>query len=196
MDDMVWSGQDSALESTGVKLVELNRLATAFGKSMTGAFASGIAQGRSFEDILGKVGQKFIDIGLKAAMKPLQSGLSSLMTQLVGGFSGGLGSLFGGAPVASGGDPITPFADGGVIAAPGYFPLGRGFGLAGEAGPEAILPLQRGSDGRLGVAASGTGAAPIVTVNIQTQDIEGFARSEAQVSAAIARAVARGRRGT
>ena len=46
--------------------------------------------------------------------------------------------------------------------------------------------------GRLGVAASGGGAATTVVVNIATSDAESFRRSEAQVSAALARAVARG----
>jgi phage-related minor tail protein len=69
-----------------------------------------------------------------------------------------------------------------------------GTGLMGEAGPEAILPLRRGSDGRLGVAA-GSGGRPVsVTVNIATPDLGGFRRSEAQVAASLARAVARGQR--
>ncbi len=55
---------------------------------------------------------------------------------------------------------IQPFASGGVIGTPTYFPLrSGGVGLAGEAGPEAIMPLARGPDGRLGVAASGGGRA-------------------------------------
>ena len=68
-------------------------------------------------------------------------------------------------------------------------------GLAGEAGPEAILPLRRGADGRLGVATDGGGAPTTVNVTIQTQDANSFRKSEAQVTAALARAVARGRRG-
>jgi phage-related minor tail protein len=55
------------------------------------------------------------------------------------------------------------------------------------------MPLARGPDGRLGVAAGG-GAPTHVTVNIATPDADSFKRSEAQVSAALARAVARGRR--
>ena len=192
MDEIEWSGQAAALDGAGIKLVQLNKLAQSFGKAMTGAFSSGIAQGKSLEDILGKVGQKFIDIGLKAAMQPVQAGLTAMVGQLFSGLGSGLGALTGGG---AGSAPVTPFADGGVIAAPGYFPLGRGLGLAGEAGPEAILPLQRGADGRLGVSASGGGGVASVTVNIQTPDVEGFARSQAQVSAAIARAVSRGRRG-
>lgn len=49
---------------------------------------------------------------------------------------------------------VVPFANGGILSGPTVFPLG----LAGEAGPEAIMPLQRGPDGRLGVAAHGGGS--------------------------------------
>ena len=65
----------------------------------------------------------------------------------------------------------------------------------GERGAEAIMPLARGPNGQLGVVANGAGRAPNITVNIQTTDVESFRRSETQVAAALARAVARGRRG-
>ncbi|CAA2156117.1 hypothetical protein MBRA_01732 [Methylobacterium brachiatum] len=81
------------------------------------------------------------------------------------------------------------------MAAPTYFPMAGGTGLMGEAGPEAILPLNRGPDGRLGVAAAAS--RPVaVTVNIATPDPGAFRRSEAQVTASLARAVARGQRAT
>ena len=66
----------------------------------------------------------------------------------------------------------------------------------GEAGSEAVMPLARGPDGRLGVSAAGAGPRPVqVTVNIATPDADSFRRSETQVAAALARAVARGQRG-
>jgi phage-related minor tail protein len=65
--------------------------------------------------------------------------------------------------------------------------------MAGEAGAEAILPLARGADGRLGV--QGGGQATVVHVNVTTPDADSFRRSEAQVTAMLARAVGRGRRG-
>jgi phage-related minor tail protein len=67
-------------------------------------------------------------------------------------------------------------------------------GLAGEAGPEAIVPLARGADGRLGVAMSGGGAAANVTIHIATPDADSFRRSETYITGQIARAVARGQR--
>jgi len=51
---------------------------------------------------------------------------------------------------------IKPYAKGGIVAAPTLFPMkGNNIGVMGEAGPEAILPLRRGPDGRLGVENTG-----------------------------------------
>jgi phage-related protein len=66
------------------------------------------------------------------------------------------GSAFGkflgfadGAAFAQNG--IQPFARGGIVDRPTLFPFANGTGLMGEAGPEAIIPLKRGRDGKLGV---------------------------------------------
>ena len=60
---------------------------------------------------------------------------------------------------------IVPFAQGGVVSQPTIFPYAKGgIGLMGEAGPEAIMPLKRGSDGRLGVEAKYRGGGG-TTVN-------------------------------
>jgi lambda family phage tail tape measure protein len=114
----------------------------------------------------------------------------------------GVGSLFGAGSTpafASGGvfsrGMVMPFAQGGVVGAPTYFPLGRGLGVMGEKGAEAVMPLARGPDGRLGVRTGGGGRPVSVNVHVSTPDADSFRRSEAQVSAALARAVARGQRG-
>lgn len=51
---------------------------------------------------------------------------------------------------------VVPFANGGVVNGPTLFPMSSGTGLMGEAGPEAIMPLKRGKDGKLGVAGGST----------------------------------------
>ena len=81
-----------------------------------------------------------------------------------------------------------------MVASPTYFSAAGKAGLMGEAGPEAIVPLARGADGRLGIAGGGGGGAVNVTVNIATPDAASFRKSEAQVSAQLARAVSRARR--
>ena len=60
---------------------------------------------------------------------------------------------------------IQKFARGGIVDRPTLFPFAKGTGLMGEAGPEAIMPLRRGRDGRLGVQSAGGGAVN-VTVNV------------------------------
>jgi len=84
----------------------------------------------------------------------------------------GIGRFFG--PEAAAGavldrGRIIPFAAGGIVDRPTLFPLAGGAGLMGEAGPEAIMPLRRLPDGRLGVEARG-GERPVnVTVRIIDQ---------------------------
>ena len=86
-------------------------------------------------------------------------------------------------------------AQGGVVAQPTFFASNGGVGLMGERGAEAIMPLARGPDGRLGVAAGPQGVPVSVTVNIAASDAESFRRSQVQITSALARAVARGQRG-
>ena len=89
---------------------------------------------------------------------------------------------------------VMPFAKGGVVSSPTMFPMRGARGLMGEAGPEAIMPLTRGADGRLGVQAQGGGRAVNIVMNVTTPDVQGFARSQSQIAAQMGRALARGER--
>lgn len=191
---------DHDAERRQKQLADLDRLAQRFGASLSSAFARNVQEGRRLDEVLERLGRSLLNVTLRAAMKPLKSGLEALIRSALGAGSsaadgaGGTDALAQGGVVSRG--QIMPFAKGGVVAAPTYFPLARGMGLMGEAGSEAVMPLARGPDGRLGVAAAGEGARAVqVTVNIATPDADSFRRSEAQVAAALARAVARGRRG-
>ena len=163
------------------ELDRIGNLADGVARSISTAFRGALVDGKSFQSLLGDIARSFADIALKAAIKPLGS--------LVGGL---VESLFTATNPALGG--VTPFAKGGVIASPSYFPMSTGLGLMGEAGPEAIMPLARGADGRLGVA--GGGGAVNVTFNVTATDAHSFAASEAELSAMLLRAVKRGARGS
>ena len=69
---------------------------------------------------------------------------------------------------------VEKYAYGGVVNRPTLFPMANGMGLMGEAGAEAILPLRRGSNGKLGVQASGGGVGNIVVnVDASGSSVEG-----------------------
>ena len=162
-----------------------------FARAMTTAFSRAAVNGRQFDDVLKSLALRLSDLSLRMALAPVTRGLAGGLSQLFSGLFGGNGA----ANLTAAMGAVKPFAAGGVIGTPTYFPLASGgVGLAGEAGAEAIMPLARGADGRLGVAVSGTGASNI-TIQIMTPDADSFRRSEVYLTGQIARAVARGQRG-
>jgi phage-related minor tail protein len=169
------------------------QLGRQFSSALITAFEGIAIKGRSLTDVMKGLALSLSRMVLQAAFKPLEQGLGQMFSGLFSGFAGSAFGFARGAALNAG-TPV-PFAHGGVIASPVTFPLSGGrTGLAGERGAEAIMPLARGSDGRLGVAALGGGSAASITVNITTPDIDGFKRSEGQVAAMLARAVALGQR--
>lgn len=97
-----------------------------------------------------------------------------------------------GAAYASNG--IVPFAMGGIVSRPTFFRYANGgvpgTGLMGEAGPEAIMPLRRLPNGKLGVGATGGGSTN-VTVNVDAtgSSVQGDSTQGAALGRAIAVAV-------
>lgn len=180
-------------------LDDLESRSASFGRALTSALRGAATGGKGLEEVLRSVGSRLTDITLSAGLKPLETLLGDAAGNLIGGLTSGLGSAFGADVTAfsAGGVPgrVMPFADGGVVAAPTYFPMAGGTGLMGEAGAEAILPLKRGADGALGVAAEGSGAATVIHFQVTASDAASFQRSEGQITAMLARSVGRGRRG-
>jgi phage-related minor tail protein len=142
------------------------------GEQLARTFASAVINGKSLEETLKAVALKLSNIALNQGMKPLEALLGQAVTGLAGG-------------------RVQAFAAGGVVSAPTYFAHAGGAGLMGEAGAEAILPLKRGPDGALGVAAGGGGGTTI-HFHITTPDPQSFRRSEPQLAAMLARTVRRG----
>lgn len=111
---------------------------------------------------------------------------NKILSSVIGSFAGGAGGGSGGwgAVVGAIGSAVTQakggawsggtqfFANGGaftnsIVSRPTAFGTGRGLGVMGEAGPEAIMPLTRTADGQLGVQATGGGGSSVVApVNV------------------------------
>lgn len=196
--DAISSASDFSTALGGLQAGTNNLAASAngFANAMTRAFTQATAGGKQFDTVLQSLALRVSGLAVAQAFKPIATGLTNALTgglnQLFGGLLGNSGA--GVAGLRDGG--IKPFAGGGIIGTPSYFPLtSGGVGLAGEAGPEAIVPLSRGADGRLGIAMSGQGQPANITVQIATPDPASFRRSEAYITGQIARAVARGQRG-
>ncbi len=196
MNDPVETWTVAVNADTGQLQQELNnatKYGRQFGAALTDAFTGLAVKGRSLNDTLSTLALSLSRMTLNAAFKPLEQGLGSIFSSALSGGFGNGGFAFANGGVFQGGLPV-PFAAGGVIANPMTFPLGGGrTGLAGERGAEAIMPLARGPDGRLGVKSDGGGGRPIV-FNVTSPDADSFRRSETQVAAMLARAVAQGQR--
>ncbi len=189
-DDMNLADQRDDAEALVSVMDDLERRSQRFGSALTSALQSATVGGKGLDSVLQGLATKLSNIALSAGLKPLENMLSSA----VGNLTSGAGSLFA---FAKGGVPgrVTPFADGGVVSSPTFFPMAGGTGLMGEAGSEAILPLKRGADGSLGVASSGGGGGTQIVFNVTASDAASFRRSEGQISAMLARSVGRGQRG-
>jgi lambda family phage tail tape measure protein len=181
-------------------------IARDLGLTFTSAFESAVAGGKSFRDILKSIESDLLRLGTrKLVTEPLLGGLEKILKGGSGGFDlaglagragSAIGSFFGfanGGAFAPGG--VQAFAGGGIVSRPTLFPFASGgalrTGLMGEAGPEAIMPLQRGRDGKLGVA--GGGGATVV-FNVATPDANSFRAAQGQLMADAQRQLSRASR--
>jgi len=147
-------------------------------------------------DVLQDIVKEIISSNIKGLLKDLIPGAG-------GGSKGGsifssIGSLFSGGGGGGGFGPMsymiarggvfqngnpTAFNNGGVVNSPTFFPMANGgTGLMGEAGPEAVVPLKRGRDGKLGIAGGGGGGT---VINIDARGSNGDAAVEAAVERGI-----------
>lgn len=171
---------------------EVKSLSRSFGSGLRSAFDGLVFDGMKLSDALESISKSMVNSAYSAAIKPVQNAVG-------GALASGLNSI---------GSNLSLFADGGaftqgrassiasgIASQPTSFPMRGGMGMLGEAGPEAIMPLSRGPDGKLGVRTEGGSAKPVtVVMNISTPDAQSFRRSQSQVAAEMSRALGRGQR--
>lgn len=185
--------------------VETKRLKEAleFGKDLTKGFLTDFLNGvKNGESVFKSFGNAALGVLNKISDKLISMAVDSLFTT---GGSGGIGGLFGSlgklifgggsalGNVFDGGGQVSRYAKGGaftngIYGSPQLFQFASGgkFGVMGEAGPEAVMPLSRGPDGSLGVEMHGGGGGAVVN-DVQVTNvyrIEG-AVSEEKIVATI-----------
>ncbi|ELJ2377497.1 phage tail tape measure protein [Salmonella enterica] len=139
----------------------------------TNAF-NGMADGVADFALSGKMDFRSFTVSILADLAKMEARIAA--SKLLGsvlGMSGAGASAGGSTPsgaYSSAALSVIPNADGGVyrsaglsqysgsiVNRPTFFAFARGAAVMGEAGPEAILPLRRGANGKLGVVAAGSG---------------------------------------
>lgn len=150
-----------------------SELNSAFASVLDGTKTLGEALLDFASNVLAQVAQ---DLFAQQFSKPIAAGIAGIFSEK--------GNVFNSAGV-------TPFANGGVVSGPTIFPFANGIGLMGEAGPEAIMPLARGADGKLGVTAANGNSAPNVIINNYSgQDATASSDSAGNLVIEIGRAIA------
>ena len=159
------------------------------GESMADVVVKGI---KGMEDALvnfvmtGKLNFKDLTRSIIADMARIA--IQQTITKPLTGFIGGLFGNADGNAFING--KVQKYAYGGVVNKPTIFPMANGMGLMGEAGAEAILPLSRGANGKLGVQAQGGGIGNIVVnVDASGSSVEGDQNAGQQLGRLIGAAV-------
>lgn len=178
----------------------LDKLGEALGKGEDGATAFKESMTNMLQTLLDNLPTMLLNAGLQLiGQGQIEIGLGLIAMSGITAFTGGLvkGHLSKDDEVeenAKGGVygslEYSKFAKGGaftnsIIDSPTFFKFakgdGFGTGLMGEAGPEAIMPLKRSSDGSLGVDATGVGGTTNVVVEINNYSSEEISATESEI---------------
>jgi tape measure domain-containing protein len=191
-------------------IVGAEQIGTAFSESFTGLINGSMTAQESLGNFFRNIGNYFLDMASKMIAKYIEMQIIGLAQKFLPGMFGSQfgftgNSNLGGAAFGAGfqtpafslnangnvfaQNGIVPFANGGIVDRPMMFPFAKGIGLMGEAGPEAIMPLKRGADGKLGVAGGGGGTSVVVNVDASGSSVEGNQAQGRQLGVAVSAAV-------
>ena len=164
--DSLKAGMQSYLNSIKDVNKQIQDATVAAFKGMEDALVNFVMTGKlNFADLTRSILADIARIAIRQA----------IIAPIVGAIFPGLGSVSAKGNVFDKG--IKEYAKGGIVTKPTMFAYGSGgtgrFGLMGEAGAEAILPLKRGRSGNLGVEASGSATNIVVNVDASGSSVEG-----------------------
>jgi len=171
---------------------DVNTLSSGISSGLRKAFEGLAFDGAKLSDALKDVAKSMADAAFNAAINPVTNHFGDILGQGIGALTNAFLPFADGGAFSKG--RVVPFAKGGVVSDATTFPMRGATGLMGEAGPEAIMPLTRGADGRLGVQSQGGSRPVTINMNISTPDVESFRRSQSQIASQMARALLRGQR--
>lgn len=189
-DRQKYSDQEIAAVVREIEMLELKKVAIDQVNQITSTMQSSLEQGfmammsgtESVEDAFKKMAYNIIQELYRVLVVQQIVGSWNAQTGTGSGIVGWVGKLLGGVfanGAAFSGGRVTAFADGGVVTQPSLFPMQNGLGLMGEAGPEAIMPLSRTADGRLGVQVAGSASTGGDVTVVNNINVPAGATSEA-----------------
>lgn len=148
--DSTMDKMDGLKEKGTDVFAELGQMIDGWGKQTSGAIADFVIEGKgSFKDLAKSFIKELTTMVIyQNTMKPLATGISKWISGL-GTTANADGGVYTSASLSK--------YSGGVYDSPRLFAFANGAGVFAEAGPEAIMPLKRGADGKLGVQSSGGG---------------------------------------
>ena len=184
IDQHIGKLKDEITDLTSISNIAITAaegIGNAFAQSFQGLISGTMTAKEALGSFFKSVADMFFEMAAQIIAKQMTMIILQTILKALGAVSGassvGAGATnFGGAPgvnfnpgafsmpaLAANGatfsNGIAKFASGGIVSSPTLFKFADGgttrTGLMGEAGPEAIMPLKRGSDGSLGVQATG-----------------------------------------
>lgn len=188
----------AAAEELGRTLDGIRRTARGISGDLADGLKAAVVEGERLDGVLAglaeRLNARFLDVALAPLERIVAQGIGAAAgtAGAATGSAGGLASAVGGAAATVAGVALAPgvTGDATMAAAAGRVGASGGGGLGGA-----------GRAGGIGAGGGGAGgreaaAAPVsVTLNVTSPDAESFRRSEARMTALLARAVGRGRRG-
>ncbi len=190
--------------TTNLANVSVNAFSS-MGDKLAEFVTTGKANFKDFaRSLLADLSKVFIKFAMFQAIGALVPGLGPFMgLASKGAVIGGTGgppttmpdsvSLMAANGMAFAKNKIVPYAKGGIVKKPTFFQYANGgsgnFGLMGEAGPEAIMPLRRGRNGKLGVESSGGVGNVVVNVDASGSSVQGSQPNAKALGNAIGAAV-------